>query len=163
MCRVSTSLRKRVALQPGQRIHNPSGTPRLGRPGTMLVLLLGFMLGLRRTRSTATPILYHTGPEKRRQALFTTGQARRAVPLTLPSPPDGLRFLATSSRVVSRIYCPCVKSFPQQAPREDGPCPLLCKRRGQGEGLLNWFLNGLPKRAYAPVPGEALTHHGNRR
>src|SRR5438067_13305701 len=53
MCRVSTSLRKRVALQPGQRIHNPSGTPRLGRPGSMLVLLLGFMLGLRRTRSTA--------------------------------------------------------------------------------------------------------------
>src|SRR5262245_40070562 len=53
MCRVSTSLRKRVALQPGQRIHSPSGTPRLGRPGSMLVLLLGFMLGLRRTRSTA--------------------------------------------------------------------------------------------------------------
>src|SRR5438552_9217514 len=52
MCRVSTSLRKRVALQPGQRIHNPSGTPRLGRPGSMLVLLLGFMLGLRETHDS---------------------------------------------------------------------------------------------------------------
>src|SRR5205814_1461447 len=51
-----------------------------------------------------TLILYHTGPEKRRQALFTTGQARRPVPLTHPSPPDGLRFRATSSCVVGRIY-----------------------------------------------------------
>src|SRR5215468_6726779 len=39
MCRLSTSLRKSVALHPGQRTNSPSGTPRLGRPSATGLLL----------------------------------------------------------------------------------------------------------------------------
>src|SRR5437762_1629892 len=89
MWRLSTSLRKSVALQPGQRIQSPSGTPRLGRPGSMFVLFGGFMLRLRRTALDRPHRFSITTDQKNAVKLFLRQGKRAGIPPSLVPPASG--------------------------------------------------------------------------